>query len=281
MNNRGHWCALAIALSSAASQATDFGNILALGDSITGGTAGSAPNSYRGPLDHLLHSNSHSYEWQGPNHWGFFASGKRNWNAGMGGWDMEMILEGNPGSPGAGKLSDWLTAGNPDTLLFMTPINGLWRWQSTYLTSQSTRDEAMAWNDVRLRHALDLSLAENPHLKIFFASPTKIGQAHSIAHISNVYNADLTTLVKGIVLDYQLAGKAIEYVGINEIITTDGSMQNADAVHWNALAADLGAQAFYTAMTTEAVPEPGTIAILTISSLLALRRRRSAFSTQT
>jgi len=259
--------------SAVAGYTDNFGSIMAVGDSITGGT-GEAGNSYRSFLDSSLSANGHSYNWVGFHNWGSFPSGESNRHSGMGGWDADQILNGNSSSPTAGKLSNWLSNDPTDTVLLMTPINGWWRWSGSYLTSQTTRDQAAAWNGEKLRGLLDTALSFNSGMTIFLASPTPETHADNVAAGFNVWAADTATLVQQLVVEYRANGANIKYVPIFENISQTPGVHHFDGVHWNNAGAQVGSDEFYEAMTTESVPEPTTLALLGAGLVAIARKRR-------
>lgn len=265
-----------VVVCTAQAKAANFGRIMALGDSITGGTAGEAPNSYREPLDQMLFSAGHTYNWYGPNQWGTFSTGKNNWHAGMGGWDVDNLLNGLDTQPGAGKLSDWLPVAQPDTVLFLTNINGFWRWGNNYPGNPTVQAEAMAWNNTRLRQVIDMIYAHNPNAQIFFSSPTHVYQnAGSISASFNLYADDLHALVEGIANEYAGNGKKMKFVSITPLTSTQqGVHAGPDGVHWNTAGSLVGATAFYDSMTAAPVPEPATLLALGALSVAVIRKRR-------
>ncbi|MBX3114383.1 MAG: PEP-CTERM sorting domain-containing protein [Fimbriimonadaceae bacterium] len=159
-------------------------------------------------------------------------------------------------------------------MLLMTPINGWWRWSGSYLTSQATRDQAEAWNRDKLTGLLNTALGFNPGMTIYFASPTPETQVDNVAAGFNSWAADTAVLVQQLVVEYQLNGANIKYVPIFENISQTPGVHHFDGIHWNNAGAQVGADKFYETMTTESVPEPTSIVLMSIGVLALARKRR-------
>lgn len=248
--------------------AADLGAIFTLGDSLTGGTSGGAQNSYRGPLDAMLSSGGHTYEWVGPQHWGTFPSGKTNRHAGFGGWNVEELLNGKPGQTSWGDLDDWYAATDVDTLIFQASVNGF-VWGSNY-GNPAVQQQAWDWNEVRMREVLDRSFAKNPDMVVHFGSMAR--RNVSSEPFFNAYAADMDLLVRELVADYQGQGRSIFYVDVYSTIDPTQHVI-ADGVHFNEAGATALAGAYLTSI--QAVPEPSIMIGLAVGAGLLARRKRS------
>lgn len=257
---------LILSLVASFASAADLGNIFTLGDSLTGGTSAGAPNSYRGPLDAMLASGGHSYDWVGPQNWGTFASGKVNRHAGFGGWNVEELLNGKPGQTSWGDLDDWYAATSVDTLIFQASVNGFaWGWD---YDNPAVKQLAWDWNEVRMREVLDRSFAKNPDMVVHFGS---MARRSLDPEPFNTYAADMDLLVRDLVADYQGQGRSIFYV---DVFSTIDPTQHliADGVHFNNAGATALAGAYLSSI--EAVPEPSIMIGLAAGAALFARRKR-------
>ncbi|MBS1722218.1 MAG: hypothetical protein JSS66_04335 [Armatimonadetes bacterium] len=97
-----------------------IGRVLAVGDSITWGAG--TQGGYRGYLEERLLAENYKFEFDG----GVYqnSAGMRyGAHEGHGGWTIMDFVNGRPQEPGAGKLSEWLRAYQPQVVLFMAGTN--------------------------------------------------------------------------------------------------------------------------------------------------------------
>lgn len=258
----------AISMLAPASHALNFGRIMLTGDSLTAGGGTGSPNAYRQPLFDLLTTNNHTFDLVGPNNWGSWSNPSwtpDNQHAGNGGWGMEHIL-----TQSGNNLNTWLPAYNPDTMVFFAGGNDWWRWQSTWATNATTRQQAEAWMRTQYQQVLDLSFAQNANMRFVFASYPRNNSGDATR---NQWYGELNTLVQTMVAEQQTLGRDVRYVdlyGMDPAVAT-----SSDLVHLSAAGSAEAANRIYNGLTANPVPEPATLAALSLAALLKRSKRRA------
>lgn len=256
----------AISLLAQASFAVNFGRMMLTGDSLTAGGGAGSPNAYRQPLFDLLTTNNHTFDMVGPNNWGSWSNPgwtPDNQHAGNGGWGMENIL-----SESGNNLSTWLPAHNPDTMVFFAGGNDWWRWQSTWGTQLSTRQQAEAWMRDKYQAVLDRSFAHNASMRFVFASYPRNNQPGD--PLRNQWYGELDLLVQQMVSEQRALGRDVRYV--NLVSLDPATATSSDLVHLSASGSAEAASRIYGGLIADPVPEPATMTLL---ALAALRKRKS------
>jgi|GEM_PF-2202129 len=275
--------AIAIACSVFTSaNAADFGKVMALGDSLTGGSGPTSPNGYRRQLNDRFIANFDMKDFVGPQNWGMFDGGQPdNQHAGFGGWGINEVLTGNSDGGvnlGFGKLSDWVTAYQPDTYLFVLGGNDNWQWRpylnnGNWYGNTAIQASAVAWYRSQYEQVLDTVFTQNPNARFLWGSYPKNEKLDQIdREYNNSIFALLAPLAQDMVAEQRALGRNVQYVPLYENSSDVFGTYTWDGVHFNAAGGDHVAGQFYTALTNP-VPEPGTMALAGFG-LLLLRKRK-------
>ncbi|MBA4293400.1 hypothetical protein C0431_10575 [bacterium] len=272
-------------LAASAAFGIDFGRVMLVGDSLTGGSNSPAPNSYRRALNDMLIAGNHQKDFVGPNNWGNFENGlPDNQHAGFGGWGVDEINTGlnwQGTNLGNGKLSDWMASYNPDTTVFFAGGNDASNWITLHNIGQwynnpGNQQLAKDWYRDQFQQVLDTSFSQNPDMMFLFGSYPKNEKVNAVERAYNTHLYGLMAeVIRDMVAEQQLLGRDVRYVPIYENSSEVLGLHTHDQVHFNILGAEHTAGLIYDSMT-EAVPEPGTMLLLAIGAgMLAKRRTRS------
>lgn len=250
--------------------AASFGNLMLLGDSMTGG-AGSAPYAYRQDLAIQLVAGNHSFTNVGPLSEGQFPAipSVESRHAGFGGWSTAMLLNGN-GNPN-NKLSNWLTTYSPNTVVWSSGHNDI--WDILFNTADWNETAIYNFNTIvvpRFRQTVQTIFNYNSSTKLVIAAPAKMlpnGTTYRLPYSQAMRNA-----LSDISAEWSAANYDVTFVDW-WTATSDipGVHFGPDNVHWNAAGANLAAGLVYEGLNP--VPEPTTI-FIGLTSLLLLRRRQ-------
>jgi lysophospholipase L1-like esterase len=263
--------------------ATDFGRIMALGDSLTGGHGTESPNGYRRQLNDIFLANADNKDFVGPLNGSVFDGGEPdNQHAGFGGWGINEILTGNSDGGtnfGLGKLSDWVSTYQPDTYLFILGGNDSWQWEpflngGNWYGNTAAQSSAVAWYRSQYQQVLDTVYTQNADARFLWGSYPKNEKLDpKYRDYQNSLYALLAPLAQDMVAEQRALGRDVQYVPLFENSSEVFGTYTWDGVHFNAPGGQHVANQFYTALTNP-VPEPASIVVL-IGVGCLLRRRRA------
>lgn len=256
--NKYTWCAALLGVSAAAHSSLNLGKVMALGDSITAGAGiGITEGGYRGRLQSKLESQSiFTTDWVGSKGNGSITAWDDH-HQGHSGWEVSHMLNGHPIQTGDGKMSDWLSLHNPDTILFMGGGNDFQNVAmrdranlKALLTSVGNEFEAFA-----------------PNATVFWAGSIKNKWV-----VMDSYLTMLDEVVAEVVAEQRLLGRDFVYVDMLTALDPNaGTFTSGDNSHPNNLGYEAIAERWSTSLA--AVPEPGSIILIGLG-LGALCRRR-------
>jgi acyl-CoA thioesterase-1 len=246
-----------ILAASACVEAHDWGKIMPLGDSITGGANGL--EGYRYPLFYNLRATGDTFDFVGSRSWG--RPGDTVFdkdNEGHGGWKMLDLLNGKASEPSAGKLSDWLSGYRPDTIILLAGANDEITTQAVY---ESRYDALIGQIYTSLPAA---------HLVLGTSTPVDTSIDTRPGAWDKVLSLQAAAVASG-----QRAQDAGHNVTIVDTLTGfDPHTMLFDAVHPNAAGNEFLASRFEDGIAAAPVPEPCSLTMLAIGGVALLRRRR-------
>lgn len=262
----------------------DFGRVMIVGASNVAGAGGDAPNSFRWPLHQKLLAGNHTKDFVGNIQWGTFDDGVAdNQHSGNGGWGMYSLLTGLHANTnadlGRGKFSDWLDAGDPEMVIWLSAANDFWRWGTTYLTNPNAPAEAEAFFRNYYGQALDTTFNRNPNSKFLLLSYSHPEYTDQVSNANRTaMYADHNVLMQTMTAEQRALGRNVTYVDLFSI--TAGGGFTHDQTHLNAFGANIAADAILDGMiqSHQPVPEPATMTgiALALGAIAARRRRRQA-----
>ena len=259
----------------------DFGRVMIVGGSNVAGAGGDAPNSFRWPLHQKLLAGGHTKDFVGNIEWGTFSDGVwDNQHSGNGGWGMYSLLTGNHANTnadlGRGKFADWLDAGDPEMVIWLSAANDYWRWGINYLTSPNAPTQAEAFFRDYYGQALDTTFNRNPDAKFILLSYPHSDYVDPVDNANRIaMYADHDVLMQTMTAEQRALGRNVTYVDLFSI--TEGGGYTHDQTHLNAIGANIAADAILDGMirSQQPVPEPmSMIGLATIGGLIAARRRK-------
>jgi lysophospholipase L1-like esterase len=221
--------------------AKDFGKILCLGDSITGG--GGGVFGYREQLAKLMVNDT--YQFVGPLNWGVFSSvPAQNIHAGFGGWSTRHLLESRVDDP-RGEVSTWLRDSQPDTIVFSAGTNDIWDMTNGFV-----------WNFFaqRLIHTLmyarytkiasEAFTFTNRNVKLIMFSPPR-RLSHGVGSYYYNFNRKCGQVMKQVVYDFKQRGYDITFVDVWSQMSDTNIYTVTDGIHINNLGASVIAKSIY------------------------------------
>lgn len=224
--------------------ANSFGKIMCVGDSLTAG--GANPPAYRQELFNLLTSGLDTFQFVGPNDWGYFGSVHANIHAGFGGWSSYQLCNGNTLSPSSGKLSDWLSFA-PNTVILMCGTNDYWDNYSG-IGYWDTVSQNNLWNNMVPRYTalLNQIFASGASLVVFVAPPKYLADNYGPRY---EYLHQLSVVVKSVYTTFYQQRKNIKFVDLWSATSDQlGVDLGSDNIHWNNNGAKKAATCIYGGM---------------------------------
>ncbi len=233
-----------------AAHGSSFGRVMCLGDSLPGTcTTGYA---YRLPLYEKLRAEGDTFTFVGPVDNGKFPgrTDHQNVHAGMSGFKALDLINGHASFPASGKLSDWLPAAHPDTVILMAGTNDfwdIWAWAEGYWGPGAEAALARLM-PLRYHELLAEIYAANPGAKVVLMAPPKVIDPPA-AEVRRAYNEHLVPIVEAAAHEWKSLGYDLRFVDMWSATSYEANAEiGPDNILWSVKGLSLCAQKVYRAL---------------------------------